>query len=80
MRTVLAIAAATSFVAALGGCAIIVAPGPDGGDVSVRTPFSSDVVQGDGIPADRPLGHAEIGRSRAAVHDRPALQQLEERE
>jgi len=51
MRTVLAIAAATSFVAALGGCAIIVAPGPDGGDVSVRTPFSSDVVQGDGIAA-----------------------------
>ena len=46
MRTVLAIALA----AALGGCAIIVAPGPEG-DVSVRTPFSSDSVQGDGVPA-----------------------------
>ena len=46
MRTVLAIA----LVAALGGCAIIVAPGPDG-DVSVHTPFSSDAVKGDGILA-----------------------------
>ena len=46
MRTVLAIALA----AALGGCTIIVAPGPEG-DVSVRTPFSSDSVQGDGVPA-----------------------------
>jgi hypothetical protein len=47
MRTVLAIALSA---AVLGGCAIIVAPGPDG-DVSVRTPFSSDAVQGDGIAA-----------------------------
>jgi hypothetical protein len=46
MRTVLAIALA----AALGGCAIIVAPGPEG-DVSVRTPFSSDSVKGDGVLA-----------------------------
>lgn len=46
MRTLLVI----SLVAALGGCAIIVAPGSDG-DVSVRTPFSSDTVQGDGIAA-----------------------------
>jgi len=46
MRTLLAI----SLLAALGGCAIIVAPGSDG-DVSVRTPFSSDTVQGDGIAA-----------------------------
>jgi hypothetical protein len=46
MRTVLAIALA----AALGGCAIIVAPGPEG-DVSVRTPFSSDTVKGDGVLA-----------------------------
>ena len=50
MRTVLALALATSFAAALGGCAIIVANGPDG-DVSVRTPFSSDSVQGDGVLA-----------------------------
>jgi hypothetical protein len=47
MRTVLAIALSA---AVLGGCAIIVAPGSDG-DVSVRTPFSSDAVQGDGIAA-----------------------------
>lgn len=46
MRTLLAI----SLLAALGGCAIIVAPGSDG-DVSVRTPFSSDAVQGDGTAA-----------------------------
>jgi len=46
MRTLLAI----SLLAVLGGCAIIVAPGSDG-DVSVRTPFSSDTVQGDGIAA-----------------------------
>jgi len=46
MRTLLAI----SVAAILGGCAIIVAPGPDG-DVSVRTPFSSDAVQGDGMIA-----------------------------
>jgi hypothetical protein len=50
MRPVLAIALATSFAAVIGGCAIIVAPGSDG-DVSVRTPFSSDAVQGDGIAA-----------------------------
>lgn len=46
MRTLLAL----TIAAALGGCAIIVASGPDG-DVSVRTPFSSDSVQGDGLLA-----------------------------
>jgi hypothetical protein len=50
MRTVLALVLSSSLVAALGGCAIIVANGPDG-DVSVRTPFSSDGVQGDGVRA-----------------------------
>ena len=50
MRTVLALAVATSFMAALGGCAIIVANGPDG-DVAVHTPFSSDSVKGDGVLA-----------------------------
>jgi hypothetical protein len=50
MRTVLALVLSSSLVAALGGCAIIVANGPDG-DVSVRTPFSSDGVQGDGVLA-----------------------------
>jgi len=49
MRTLLAIAC----LAALGGCAIVVAPGADG-DYQVHTPFSnsnSDVVDGDGIVA-----------------------------
>lgn len=46
MRTLLAV----TLAAALGGCAIIVAPGPEG-DVSVRTPFSSDAVKGDGAVA-----------------------------
>jgi len=46
MRTLLAV----TLAAALGGCAIIVAPGPEG-DVSVRTPFSSDAVRGDGSVA-----------------------------
>jgi len=50
MRTVLALVLSSSLVTALGGCAIIVANGPDG-DVSVRTPFSSDGVQGDGVLA-----------------------------
>ena len=50
MRTVLALAVTTSFMAALGGCAIIVANGPDG-DVAVHTPFSSDSVKGDGVLA-----------------------------
>jgi hypothetical protein len=45
MRTLLAL----SVAALLGGCAIIVS-GSDG-DVSVRTPFSSDAVQGDGLLA-----------------------------
>jgi len=50
MRTVLALALCATFAATLGGCAIIVAPGPDG-DVSVHTPFSSGTVQGDGVIA-----------------------------
>lgn len=44
MRTLLAIAC----LAALGGCAIVVAPGADG-DYTVRTPFDSNTVEGDGI-------------------------------
>ncbi|MGJ7916512.1 head GIN domain-containing protein [Massilia sp. LXY-6] len=44
MRTLLAIAC----LAALGGCAIVVAPGADG-DYQVRTPFNSNTVDGDGI-------------------------------
>jgi hypothetical protein len=46
MRTLLAIAC----LAALGGCAIVVAPGADG-DYTVRTPFNSNTVEGDGIAA-----------------------------
>jgi hypothetical protein len=46
MRTPLAIAIATT-CAILGGCAIIVAPGGDG-DYQVRTPFSSDAIEGNG--------------------------------
>lgn len=51
MRT--RIATAVSILAAgilLGGCAIIVAPGADGGDgnYTVRTPFSGDTVDGNG--------------------------------
>jgi hypothetical protein len=47
MRTLIAIAC----LAALGGCAIVVAPGADGGDYTVRTPFNSNTVDGDGIAA-----------------------------
>jgi len=44
MRTLIAIAC----LAALGGCAIVVAPGADG-DYQVRTPFNNNTVDGDGI-------------------------------
>ncbi|ALK99173.1 hypothetical protein AB595_20130 [Massilia sp. WF1] len=44
MRTLIAIAC----LAALGGCAIVVAPGADG-DYQVRTPFNGNAVEGDGI-------------------------------
>ena len=47
MRTPLAIAITCAI---LGGCAIIVAPGGDG-DYQVRTPFSSDSIEGNGMPA-----------------------------
>jgi len=47
MRTPLAIAIAAT-CAILGGCAIIVAPGGDG-DYQVRTPFSNDTVEGNGV-------------------------------
>ena len=47
MRTPFAIALACAI---LGGCAIIVAPGGDG-DYQVRTPFSSDSIEGNGVPA-----------------------------
>jgi hypothetical protein len=47
MRTPLAIAITCAI---LGGCAIIVAPGGDG-DYQVRTPFSSDSIEGNGVPA-----------------------------
>ena len=47
MRTPFAIAVAC---AVLGGCAIIVTPNGDG-DYQVRTPFSSDSVEGNGVPA-----------------------------
>jgi hypothetical protein len=40
----------------------------------------ADVLEGDRVPADRPRGYAELARGRAAFHDRPALQELEERE
>ncbi|MFC5550104.1 head GIN domain-containing protein [Massilia aerilata] len=46
MRTLLAIAC----LAALGGCAIVVAPGADG-DYTVRTPFNGNTIEGDGIAA-----------------------------
>lgn len=50
MRTLLTLAC----IAALGGCAIVVAPGADGdGDVHFRTAFSSDAgtVEGNGVAA-----------------------------
>ena len=47
MRTPLAIAITCAI---LGGCAIIVAPGGDG-DYQVRTPFSSDSIEGNGVLA-----------------------------
>lgn len=49
MRTRLVLAVSLA-CAVLGGCAIVVNPGADG-DVQVRTPFSSDGVQGNGVPA-----------------------------
>ena len=49
MRTSLSLAIALS-CAALGGCAIVVNPGSDG-DVQVRTPFSHDLLQGNGTVA-----------------------------
>lgn len=59
MRTSLAIAISLT-CAILGGCAIIVNPGNDG-DVQVRTPFSSDTVDGNGMPArdQRAVGRVE---------------------
>ena len=47
MRTSLVLAVSLA-CAALGGCAIVVNPGTDG-DVQVRTPFSNDGVQGNGV-------------------------------
>lgn len=47
MRTPLAVVIATA-CAVLGGCAIIVNPGGDG-DYQVRTPFSSDSIEGNGV-------------------------------
>jgi hypothetical protein len=46
MRTLIALAC----LAALAGCAVVVAPGADG-DYQVRTPFNSNTVDGDGIAA-----------------------------
>ena len=40
----------------------------------------ADVVQRDRVPADRPLGDAEVGRGRATVDHRPRLEHLEEGE
>ena len=47
MRTPLAIVITCAI---LGGCAIVVVPGGDG-DYQVRTPFSSDSIEGNGVPA-----------------------------
>lgn len=63
MRTSSAIAISLTCAltcAMLGGCAIIVNPGNDG-DVQVRTPFSSDTVDGNGMPArdQRAVGKVE---------------------
>ena len=60
MRTPFAIALTCAI---LGGCAIIVAPGGDG-DYQVRTPFSSDSVEGNGVPA----------RDERAIATVPALE------
>jgi hypothetical protein len=46
MRTLIAIAC----LAALGGCAIVVAPGADS-EYAIRTPFNGNTVDGDGIAA-----------------------------
>ncbi|GAB3390959.1 head GIN domain-containing protein [Massilia agri] len=48
MRTLLALATAAA-LATLGGCAIIVVP--DNGDVHMRSVFSNDVVEGNGVAA-----------------------------
>lgn len=51
MRTSFAIVLSCAVTCAvLGGCAIIVNPGGEG-DVQVRTPFSSDAIEGNGVPA-----------------------------
>jgi hypothetical protein len=49
MRTSLVLSISLA-CAALGGCAIVVNPGSDG-DVQVRTPFSKDGVEGNGVLA-----------------------------
>jgi len=60
MRTPLAIAITCAI---LGGCAIIVAPGGEG-NYQVRTPFSSDSIEGNGVPA----------RDERAIATVPALE------
>jgi len=60
-------------------------PGPGAQPVAAPDPGlavdgDADVVEGDGVAANRPLGHAQVGRGRTSVHDRAALQKLEKRE
>ena len=49
-------------------------------DAGLAVDRDADVVQRDRVPADRPLGHAEVGGGGAAVDHRPGLEHLEERE
>ncbi|MES2129727.1 MAG: head GIN domain-containing protein [Pseudomonadota bacterium] len=56
LRTLISLAC----VAALSGCAIIIAP--NDGDIQVRTPFSSDAIRGNGqsITEQRPVSAASV--------------------
>ena len=49
-------------------------------DAGLPVDRDADVVERDRVPADRPLGHAEVGGGRAPVHHRTGLEQLEEGE
>jgi hypothetical protein len=57
-----------------GGCPLAAA------DSRLPVDRDADVVEGDRVPADRPLGHTQVVRCPATVDDRPALQELEEGE
>jgi hypothetical protein len=49
-------------------------------DAGLAVDRDADVVEGDRVAADRPLGHAQVGGCGTTVHHGAALQHLEEGE